>query len=73
MLFVANEEDAIIPASLVKRNAEAYTDPTGIANFRIFPGRGHFICGEPGWQEVAGHVEQWVQLQSPALIGRGDA
>ena len=64
LLFVAGEEDAIIPASLCEKNAGAYTGPGSTADFKAFPGRGHFICGQPGWEEVAHFVLEWVQRHS---------
>jgi len=60
LLLIGGEKDQIIPAHLCQKNAEAYDDP---ASFRAFAGRSHFICNEPGWQEVAGFVLQWLEQQ----------
>ena len=67
LLFVSGEEDAIIRFELVEKNAKAYSDPSSIVDVKIFPGRDHFICGEPGWEEVAGYVADWVQSHTLAL------
>lgn len=61
LLFIGGDRDQIIPDKLNRRNAEAYTDRDSVAAFKEFPGRGHFICGEPGWEEVAGYVADWLQ------------
>jgi pimeloyl-ACP methyl ester carboxylesterase len=61
LLFIGAEKDEIIPASLVKRNAHAYTDERSHREYREFSSRGHFICGESGWEEVAGTVSNWLQ------------
>ncbi len=61
LLFVAGEKDEIIPPELNEKNAKAYTDNTSIVGYSEFPSRGHFICGEPGWEEVAGYVSRWLQ------------
>lgn len=61
LLFIGAEEDRVIPDKLGKKIAEAYTDRTSIAAFIDFPGRGHFICGEPRWEEVATFAADWLQ------------
>ncbi len=68
LLFVTGEEDQIIPDSLVETNAKAYSDAAGIVDFKVFPKRSHFICGEPGWEEVAMYVLDWVAKHSPATV-----
>lgn len=60
LLFIGAEEDAIIPASLVRRNAHAYTDERSHSEYISFTGRGHFICGEDGWEEVALVIANWL-------------
>ena len=37
--------------------------------YREFPGRTHWICGQPGWEEVADFVLDWAQRQ-PQTTGR---
>lgn len=63
LLFVGGEEDRIIPASLNEKNAEAYTDENSEIFFEKFPDRSHFICGQPGWEEVAESVYDWLEEQ----------
>jgi pimeloyl-ACP methyl ester carboxylesterase len=60
LLFIGGEEDQIIPYKLNQRNAEAYTDELSIVDFRAFPNRGHWICGQPGWEEVAAYISEWL-------------
>jgi pimeloyl-ACP methyl ester carboxylesterase len=66
LLFVAGEQDHIIPAALNRRNHGAYTDAGSRRTLRVFPGRGHFICGQRGWEEVADYVEGWLRENAPA-------
>ena len=61
LLFIGGEVDQIIPASLNQKNAEAYTDDSSITEFKEFANRGHFICGQPGWEEVAEYIAGWLQ------------
>ncbi len=60
LLFISGELDHIIPASLNKKNAEAYKDKDGILELKQFQGRTHYICGQQNWQEVAGYIEIWI-------------
>ncbi|WP_423147873.1 alpha/beta hydrolase [Rubrolithibacter danxiaensis] len=61
LLFIAGEKDQIIPASLSEKNYKAYKDENSITDFREFTNRGHFICGQPGWEEVAEYVSSWLE------------
>jgi len=60
LLFIGAAEDEIIPNSLVRRNAHAYEDPRSYHEFIFFSGRGHFICGQNGWEEVAQGTANWL-------------
>jgi pimeloyl-ACP methyl ester carboxylesterase len=64
LLFIASEQDHIIPDQLVEKNANHYTDENSIVGFKEFPGRSHYICGEPGWEEVAQFIYEWISEQS---------
>jgi len=59
LLLVAGELDHIIPASLNRKNYRFYDGPP--TDFVEFPGRTHWICGQEGWEEVADHVEAWLE------------
>lgn len=59
-LFIGAEKDAIIPNTLVKRNSLAYTDDRSHSEYREFSSRGHFICGQNGWEEVAESIANWL-------------
>lgn len=60
LLFIAGQKDHIIPPSLNKKNLEAYKDKTSKRDFREFPGRTHYICGQQQWEEVAGFINEWI-------------
>jgi pimeloyl-ACP methyl ester carboxylesterase len=57
LLMVAGEDDHIIPASLVAKNAEAYASDTDHLSFSC---RTHWIVGQKGWEEVANAVADWI-------------
>ncbi len=60
LLIIAGEKDHIIPSSLNKKNYRAYKDKNSKLDFKEFPGRTHYICGQENWQEVAGYIERWI-------------
>jgi pimeloyl-ACP methyl ester carboxylesterase len=61
LLFIAGEQDHIIPPSLNKKNFKAYKDTGSKTDFKEFPGRTHYICGQKNWEEVAGYISEWIQ------------
>jgi pimeloyl-ACP methyl ester carboxylesterase len=60
LLIIAGEKDHIIPSSLNRKNFEAYTHRGSVIDFKEFPGRTHYICGQAGWEEVADYVAEWL-------------
>ncbi|HEY1009188.1 MAG TPA: alpha/beta hydrolase [Daejeonella sp.] len=64
LLFVAAQEDQICPAELNEKNANSYKDEGSKTDYQMFPARSHYICGEPGWEEVANNVQQWINTNA---------
>jgi pimeloyl-ACP methyl ester carboxylesterase len=60
LLFIAGEKDNIVPANLNKKNFEAYKDKNSRRDFKLFPGRSHFVCGQDGWREIAEFTQNWI-------------
>lgn len=60
LLFIAGEKDHIIPHELNKKNFAAYKDASGVKEFKVFENRGHFICGDKNWKEVATYIYNWI-------------
>ncbi|MES2456314.1 MAG: alpha/beta hydrolase [Bacteroidota bacterium] len=67
LLLIAGEKDEIIPNSLVEKNYKAYTDEQSVTDFVEFENRSHYICNEPGWEEVANYVYGWLQQQEERI------
>jgi pimeloyl-ACP methyl ester carboxylesterase len=61
LLFVAGENDEIIPYELCEKNAKAYTDELSRTDYRMFNKRSHFICYEPGYEEVLKVIANWIE------------
>jgi alpha-beta hydrolase superfamily lysophospholipase len=59
LLLLSAQDDKLIPPELCEKNARAYGD--NAVTHRMFPDRSHFICGEPGWQEVAAVTADFLQ------------
>jgi pimeloyl-ACP methyl ester carboxylesterase len=70
LFFIGAEQDEIIPAHLCERNAHAYADANSRTDYRRFDGRGHFICGQPGWEEVATSIANWLEQVVPGSVAR---
>jgi predicted esterase len=49
LLFISAEQDEIIPSALCAKNAKAYRQPPNDVDYIDFKSRGHFICGQSGW------------------------
>ncbi len=64
LLITAGERDHIIPASLNRANYEKYKAGTSVTDLKVFPGRDHFVIGEPGWQEVADYALSWLEQKA---------
>ena len=60
LLFIAGERDTIFPPTLTQKIAGKYADKNSIVDYKMFPGRSHFLCGEKGWQEIADYILNWV-------------
>ncbi len=61
LLFISGAKDNIIPPSLNLSNLRAYNDRNSIRDYKKFPNRTHYICGQNDWQEVASYVLEWVK------------
>ncbi len=59
ILFIGGGKDNIFPPSLTKNIANRYKDKNSRVDLKIFEGKSHFICGEPGWENVADYILDW--------------
>lgn len=61
LLIVAGTEDRTVPAEMVRATYEKQKSSKARTDFREFAGRTHWICGQPGWEEVADFAIGWVE------------
>jgi pimeloyl-ACP methyl ester carboxylesterase len=61
ILFIGGGSDNIFPPSLTKTLAGSYKDKNSRVDLKIFENKSHFICGEPGWEQVADYILNWYQ------------
>jgi pimeloyl-ACP methyl ester carboxylesterase len=61
LLMIAGGKDNIIPASLNKRNFNAYAKNKSITDFKLFENRNHLTLNQTGWEEVSDYILSWVR------------
>jgi pimeloyl-ACP methyl ester carboxylesterase len=61
LLFIGGGSDNIFPASLTKTIAGKYKDKNSKVDVKIFEGKSHFLCGEPGWETIADYILNWYE------------
>jgi pimeloyl-ACP methyl ester carboxylesterase len=69
LLLIAGESDRTIEASMVRATYRKHRRSSAITAFRAFPGRSHFLIGEPGWEEVADAALDWAAGVSSIVRG----
>ncbi len=61
ILFIAGDADHTIPYQLNLENFKKYSDKSSITDYKLFSGRNHFVLGQPGWQEIAIYISEWLE------------
>jgi pimeloyl-ACP methyl ester carboxylesterase len=57
VLVVAGAEDPLHPPSMMRAVARRYEPHS---SYLEFPGHGHWLVGEPGWQQIAERIADWL-------------
>ena len=57
VLVIGGAEDRITPVSVVRKVAEKYQ---GMATYKEFAGHAHWVVAEPGWEEIAKYINEWL-------------
>lgn len=61
LLFLSGSTDRFIPQSLNYSNYKKYTHNKSVTDYKEFPGRNHFVLGQPGWEDLADHILNWLK------------
>lgn len=62
LLVIAGAEDRITPAKVVSKVAQKYGHQ---ATFKVFERHAHWLVEEPGWQDVAHCIADWLEHLPP--------
>lgn len=65
LLIIAGGRDKIVPAAINRSNYRKYRNSSARTDFKEFPDKVHWIIAEPGWKEVAGYCETWIEDLPP--------
>jgi pimeloyl-ACP methyl ester carboxylesterase len=69
LLFISGGSDRILPPSVQRENYDKNAShSTAITAYKLFSGRDHFTCGEPGWEAVADLALGWALDPSAGVI-----
>jgi alpha-beta hydrolase superfamily lysophospholipase len=60
LLIVKGSTDNIIPASINRRNFNAYKKNGSVIEYKEFEGNNHFVVGIPEWKSVADYILNWM-------------
>lgn len=61
LLLIAGAKDHIVPPTMVKANYNLQKKNPNLTEFHKFPDRTHWLIAQPGWEEVAARIEEFIQ------------
>jgi pimeloyl-ACP methyl ester carboxylesterase len=61
LLFLAGGKDNFIPPSLNYSNFKKYKDAGSVTDYKEFETANHFVLGQPGWEEKADYILNWIK------------
>jgi non-heme chloroperoxidase len=62
VLVISGTQDRIMPASIVRKIAHRYRK---VATYREYADHAHKVIMEPGWQDVAEDIDNWLEKALP--------
>lgn len=69
LLFISGGSDHILPPMVQRENYDKNArHSTAVTAYKVFGGRDHFTCGEPGWEAVADFALDWALAPVPGLL-----
>jgi non-heme chloroperoxidase len=64
LLLTAGGKDHTVPPAIPRAANKRYRRSTAMTELKEFPGRGHSLCMDHGWREVADTVLDWLAARS---------
>ena len=61
LLFISGDADRAMPAAIVRRQFRAHQASPARTELQTFPGRTHWLIGQPGWDEIAEACIEWIR------------
>jgi pimeloyl-ACP methyl ester carboxylesterase len=69
LLFISGGSDHILPPVVQRENYDKNVKHSvAITAHKVFDGRDHFTCGEPGWEAVADFALDWALNPVPGVL-----
>lgn len=68
LLFTGGTHDRLASTYLAKAACRAQSRSSAPTDYIEFEGRSHFLCAEPGWEEVAGAITSWLLQHVPVSV-----
>ena len=69
LLFISGGSDHILPPAVQRENYEKNAKHSAaITAHKVFDGRDHFTCGEPGWEAVVDFALDWALAPAPGVL-----
>ena len=63
LLLIAGGKDHTVPAVITRSTLKRYHGSTAVTDYREFPDRGHSLCLDHGWGDVASATLTWLESQ----------
>ncbi len=63
LLFVAAQHDRLTPPGVVRHAAKRFGH---VADYSEHAGQGHWVLGQPGWEEIAAEAVAWLEAKMAA-------
>jgi non-heme chloroperoxidase len=64
LLLTAGGRDHTVPPAITKSTLKLYRKSPAVTDYKEFPGKGHSLALDSGWNEVADFVLSWLELHS---------
>jgi pimeloyl-ACP methyl ester carboxylesterase len=60
LLLIAGSADRVCPAPQNRDNYNRYKGSSAVTAYKEFENRVHWIIAQPGWEEVASYIDNWL-------------